>query len=117
MTAHPDIDFAALMGPVAAALLGEPNRVLSNDRELRYGNRGSLSVDLDAGTWFDHESKVGGGVLDLVRRQLRCDQPGALDWLREKAILEPAPERPRRVKRRVVARYVYTDAEDRPLYR
>ena len=75
-------ELAAHMAPVARLLLGEPNRELSNGRRLRYGNHGSLSVDLDAGTWFDHEGKVGGGVLDLVRRQLRCDRPGALDWLR-----------------------------------
>src|SRR3954452_1634978 len=107
----------AHMGPVAKLLLGEPNRKLSNGRRLRYGNHGSLSVDLDAGTWFDHEGKVGGGVLDLVRRQLRCDRHGALDWLHQNADLEPAPERPRRAKRQIVARYVYTDAEGRPLYR
>jgi putative DNA primase/helicase len=110
-------ELAAHMAPVAKLLFGEPNRQLSNGKELRYGNHGSLSVDLDAGTWFDHEGKVGGGVLDLVRRQLRCDRGAALDWLRENAGLAPAPERPKRAKRRVVARYVYTDAEGRPLYR
>src|SRR3954453_18820666 len=117
------IELAQHMRPVAAALLGEPNRLLSNGKELRYGSHGSLSVDIEAGTWFDHEHGGGGGVLDLVRRQLRCDRRGALDWLREKAIIAPRPEqreRPKRAKRargRVVARYVYTDAEGRPLYR
>src|SRR5437764_9472655 len=102
------IELAPHMQPVAAALLGEPNRHLSNGKELRYGSHGSLSVDLEAGTWFDHEAKAGGGVLDLVRRQLRCDRSAALDWLREKAGLAAAPEQPKRAKRRVVARYVYT---------
>src|SRR5947209_4566507 len=110
-------EFGVRMGPVAKLLLGEPNPELSNGHELRYGSHGSLSVDLDAGTWFDHEGKVGGGVLDLVRRQLRCDQAGALDWLREKAILEPRPERPRRAKGRVVARYLYEDTQGRPRHR
>ena len=34
--------------------------------ELRYGKRGSLSVDLKNNVWFDHEHMVGGGILDLV---------------------------------------------------
>jgi len=38
-------------------------------RELRWGNHGSKSVDLQKGTWFDHEAKEGGGVVDLVRRE------------------------------------------------
>ena len=53
---------------VAKALLGEPNAKLSNKSELRWGNHGSLSVDLVKGTWFDHECDQGGGVADLIRR-------------------------------------------------
>ena len=34
--------------------------------ELRFGKRGSLSVDLKNNVWFDHEHMVGGGILDLV---------------------------------------------------
>src|SRR3954454_12045851 len=98
------IELAQHMRPVAAALLGEPNRHLSNGKELRYGSHGSLSVDLEAGTWFDHENKVGGGVLDLVRRQLRCDRGAALDWLREKAIIAPRPEQQERSKKTERAR-------------
>ena len=92
------IELAQHMRPVAATLLGEPNRHLSNGKELRYGSHGSLSVDLEAGTWFDHERKVGGGVLDLVGRQLRSDRPGALAWLREQGIVDdtPAEDRPRK---------------------
>ncbi len=97
------IELAEHMQPVAAALLGEPNRHLSNGKELRYGSHGSLSVDLEAGTWFDHENEVGGGVLDLVRRQLRCDRRGALAWLRERGFIDgaSAQERPKKPTRRV----------------
>lgn len=63
------VDFVALMGPVACHLLGEPNWALSSAKELRFGTRGSISVDLIKGTWFDHEAGVGGGVLDLIRRE------------------------------------------------
>ncbi|HEX3312304.1 MAG TPA: hypothetical protein VHS32_39180, partial [Streptosporangiaceae bacterium] len=61
-------EFGPRMSIVAQLLLGEPNCHLSNGKELRYGTHGSLSVDLGAGRWFDHENKVGGGVLDLVQR-------------------------------------------------
>ena len=44
------------------------NRNLSKPpKDVRYGNHGSLSVDLTVGRFFDHENNVGGGVLDLVR--------------------------------------------------
>lgn len=63
------VDFVALMGPVARYLLGEPNQKLSSATELRFGTHGSLSVDLIKGTWFDHEAGIGGGCLDLIRRE------------------------------------------------
>ena len=56
---------------VARALLGEPNRTLSTRAQLRYGNHGSLAIEIAGdkrGEWYDHENKVGGGAIDLVRR-------------------------------------------------
>ena len=58
------------MGPVARELLGEPNRAMSSAKELRFGKRGSISVDLEKGTWFDHETQEGGGVLDMIRSRI-----------------------------------------------
>ena len=52
-------------------VLGECNAKLSDQRrgELRFGRRGSLSVLVPphprAGTWFDYEAWVGGGVAQL----------------------------------------------------
>jgi hypothetical protein len=37
------------MGPVARELLGEPNHAMSSAKELRFGKRGSISVDLEKG--------------------------------------------------------------------
>jgi hypothetical protein len=42
---EPLSQLATLMEPVARILLGEPNRGLSSKGELRYGTRGSMSVD------------------------------------------------------------------------
>jgi hypothetical protein len=48
-------DLEKLMEPIARTLLGEPNQRLSSKTELRFGARGSMSIDLCKGTWFDHE--------------------------------------------------------------
>ena len=74
--------FAPLMKAVAQRLLGEPNKALSHGHELRFGNRGSLSVDTKRGVWHDHESGEGGGVLALISRVRGLTKGQALDWLR-----------------------------------
>ena len=59
--------FEALMEPVARRLLGKPNSRLSKPpKELRFGNHGSMAINLESGIFFDHEAKVGGGVIDLI---------------------------------------------------
>ena len=99
--AQQPIDWPALMPAVAEALFGEPT---SRTRtELRYGRKGSLSVRLDTGQWFDHEVAEGGGVLALVERE-RGSRPAALAWLdtegligrRDKALTRPESRSERR---------------------
>lgn len=76
-------DLAALAGPVAAALFGEPNPRLSCGANLRFGRNGSLSLDADAGRWKDFESDAGGGVLDLVIHAGAADsRRSAMAWLK-----------------------------------
>lgn len=99
--------------PVARELLGEPNQHLSNPRELRYGNHGSLSVDLDRNVWFDHEQDVGGGVLDLIERRTgiarRAEQ---MQWLKERAIVAP----PAAQKPQIEKAYDYADEHGEVLF-
>ena len=74
--------------PVARALLGTPNRRLSKQMELRYGNNGSLKVDLKKNAWFDHEARRGGGVLDLVRHRVGVQtDTEAFRWLEREHLL------------------------------
>src|SRR5271165_6695958 len=80
-------DFAQLIGPVVRKIRGEPNAALSSELELRYGTRGSLSVDLIKGTWFDHEANCGGGVLDFLKHERSLDKAGAVAWLRSEGLL------------------------------
>ena len=59
-----DTDFALIAADVAKRLWGEPNKGHSHALELRWGKNGSKSLDVKGGRWFDHESGIGGKVLD-----------------------------------------------------
>ena len=80
-------DWPEIIDAVTRELLGEPSA--SNARELRYGRRGSLSVQLDKGAWFDHEKDEGGGVIELVMRERSCSWGEALAWLEDGRYIEP----------------------------
>ena len=104
-------ELAEIIGPLAQSFFGEPNRAMSSEFELRYGARGSLSVDLRKGTWFDHEADEGGGVLDLVTREKGLTGEARLDWLKRNGFLSETVHTngstPPRGK--IVATYDYVD--------
>jgi hypothetical protein len=104
------IDFDALMEPVAIRLLGEPSQKHGN--EWRYGTRGSLSVDIGKGRWFDHEANKGGGVFDLIRRQGH-EQPAA--WLRSEGLMAQ-PHVVSHTKPKIVEVYPYRDEKGELLF-
>jgi len=107
----PSNDFAPLMRSVALELLGQPNQRLSTKGELRFGTNGSLSIDIAAGTFYDHEVKEGGGVLKLIARQTGCNANGAaVDWLKNAGfdVGDSAPA-PTHKAARVIAAYDYVD--------
>ena len=106
-------ELAQYIEATAKQLLGDPSSAKPN--EWRYGNHGSLAVDLEAGTWFDHERDEGGGVLDLVMRetQATCNRE-ALLWLEDKGIkpVDVAPQKPKRTgKPKLVKTYDYVDSD------
>lgn len=105
MTADP---FTAHMEAVARHLLGEPNAHLSSTTELRFGKQGSMSVDIAKGTFFDHESEQGGGVLALIGRETGAQGVAAVDWLKTElgVVIESNYRAP---KERVAATYDYVD--------
>ena len=58
------------MEDLALHLLGAPNKKLSTRDELRFGNKGSTSVNIggaEPGVWYDHEAATGGGALELIQ--------------------------------------------------
>ncbi|MDD2870342.1 AAA family ATPase [Neomegalonema sp.] len=128
MNAH-SVDFSKIAREVAEKLLGEPNRHHSKGEELRWGNHGSLKVDVKAATWYDFSEEKGGGLLDLLKRELQTDEKGCFDWMRDQGFDAPAPEpapkagkgggrgaaRPARGQT-IKAVYDYADAEGALLY-
>jgi putative DNA primase/helicase len=67
---------------IVQSFLGEPNRRLSNSRELRWGSRGSFVLNVQgdmAGLWFDHESQIGGDIIEFIRQQRGCSIGEAID--------------------------------------
>ena len=102
---------------VAKALLGEPNPKLSSKTELRYGNNGSMSVDLK-GTWYCHETETGGGVADLIRKH--NPMANVPDFLESIGIEVDKPNGHANghdtIKSSLVATYPYADENGEVLY-
>lgn len=81
-----DDKFADHARAVAIELLGEPNKALSGQHELRFGKQGSVSVDLTKGTFFDHSENHGGGVLWAIQQWagVKIAGGGAVQWMRDR---------------------------------
>jgi hypothetical protein len=115
--ADAEVDFAAIIEPVARHLLGEPNKTLSSKTQLRFGSRGSVSVEIAGekkGAWFDHEANEGGGVLDLLRVRKQLVDGDAIKWLEEQSFIR---RRERAAgQRKIVATYDYHDQHGQLLF-
>jgi AAA domain len=104
-------EFASVMQPLATYFFGSPNPALSSEYEWRYGSRGSLSIDLRKGTFFDHEISKGGGVLELVARETHLVGTERLDWLTAKGFLFETVSSGSAPRPTIVATYDYCDAD------
>lgn len=51
-------------------LLGKPNYHLSSSSNLRYGNKGSLSINLSTGLWRNFETGEKGNALQLISSEM-----------------------------------------------
>ena len=66
-------------------LLGDPNKHLSNGREIRYGDHGKLAVRISgekAGTWYDFSKGEGGDLFALVQETKGGSFKDAAEYLR-----------------------------------
>ena len=58
------MDWVEIAQPIAIELLGEPTSKKSD--EWRWGRKGSLVLNLESASWYDHEADQGGGIIDLI---------------------------------------------------
>jgi hypothetical protein len=78
----------------------------------RYGTHGSLAIEIAGdkrGEWYDHENKVGGGAIDLVRRHTGVSNGEAAEWLVSELGIPIEGKRQPQQRRRIVATYDYRD--------
>lgn len=74
------------MRALCDALSIEQNKKLSNKKTLKFGSKGSLTVQVGGnkvGAWYDHEAGKGGGPLQLIEHVSGKDWQAARDWARE----------------------------------
>ena len=58
---------------------------------LRFGSHGSIEVNTKEGWFSDYETKVSGGVLELIQHKAGVsDRAGAFKWLEAKGIKKPS---------------------------
>ena len=89
----PDFDDIPTLAPTiideVAFMLMSDRPHTETDLEIRFGNRGSFSVNKRQGTFYDFEQAVGGGLLDMIMHL--CDyehKSQAVDWLQEKGFID-----------------------------
>jgi putative DNA primase/helicase len=112
------IDFKKYMNTVSRKLCGPANERMYKPEELRFGTNGSMCIDLKAGTFYDHENKVGGGVLDLIRHKTGKANGEAIEWLKVTCgIVENNANKPQSVGRSRIAKiYDYCDLSGNVIY-
>ena len=82
----------ACVEELAVALLGEPNRQLTNRKSMKWGAKGSLTLSRQGskrGSWFNYEAGYGGGPLQLIGHVRRCEYHDAKRWAQEWLRLPP----------------------------
>ena len=63
-----DFDWVGHIEAVADHILGGRNEQMSRPpADVRFGNKGSVSIDYTTGRWYDFENERGGGVKELIR--------------------------------------------------
>lgn len=115
-------ELADLIIPVASKLWGEPKSRTPN--EWRYGE--GRTINPRKGVWCDFKvgsERVGGGVLDLIMREMKVDTRGAFEWLEAQGLYHrdqderPANENSRAARNgNITAVYDYTDETGQLLY-
>ena len=105
-------EFTQYFPEIVREILGErPTESKNNGQRLRFGQHGSKSVNLDEGTWYDHEVKCGGGPLDLITHIRGGSISDAIKWLEDTGIKPKSEFKPVQTKKSgtLTSTYNYVD--------
>ena len=73
---------------VAYELLHDRPIYSDSPREIRFGNKGSWVINKEAGTFFDYETGIGGGLKAMIAHLLGIDDSGVKAWLKNQGFLD-----------------------------
>src|SRR5947208_16201202 len=96
---------------IARHILGTENKERSTRAQLRFGNHGSISLEIagaDCGKWYDHENAIGGGPVELIHHKGGIPANEVAEWLRRELGIDVDRAESRRAGR-IVATYDYRD--------
>jgi len=106
-------DLGPYIGEAARLILESPNAELSTPDQLRFGTNGSISVEIGgakAGTYYNHEHKRGGSVMQLLAFEGGIIAARAAEWLRDHLGIDiDSQPRRNRFTDRIEATYDYRD--------
>lgn len=105
-------EFTQYFSEIVREILGDrPTESKNNGQRLRFGQHGAKSVNLDEGTWYDHEAKAGGGPLDLITHIRGGSISDAIKWLEDTGIKPKSEFKPVQTKKSgtLTSTYNYVD--------
>jgi len=105
-------EFTQYFPAIVREIFGDkPTETKNGGQRLRFGQHGSKSVNLDEGTWYDHEEKTGGGPLDLITHIRGGSIADAIKWLEDVGIKPKSEFKPAQSKKSgtLAATYNYVD--------
>ena len=82
---------------ITRGLLGDPNKKLSNGKELRYREHGKLAIRITgerAGTWYDFSESKGGDMFHLVQDVRKMSFKDSADYLKSSVGMSSSTIRP-----------------------
>lgn len=62
-----DLDWEKIAPEIAVQILGEPSK--KDGSYYRWGNKGSLALNLEQGTFFDFENNQGYGLIEFIKNR------------------------------------------------
>ena len=78
-----------IIADVALQLMSDRLIFSDSDAEIRFGNRGSFSVNKRLGVFRDYEAGVNGGIFDMIcHLQGFEERHRAFDWLQDNGFLD-----------------------------